>query len=227
MDSPTVYWIKIIFAVGLILGAILLLFQYIIEQRDKEKEEKKSALSGTIKSKIIPERTTVTIRIGASFVRSDLNSLRNGQVLHPFSFMGGYDPNEPTVTIKLKNEKILISGKFRSIDGKVIAEIIDNEWVVKSKSFQRNFDENGFEVIDEYEIIKFQIDYTDIYNIRIGGVFIAGEYLCTLPENGPQTNATFSYEIAQSALQDYIRLSNKVETLFLYPSDKNFGVRRK
>lgn len=217
MDSQIVYWIKITISAGVIIGAIGYLVLYVVEQRDKKVEEKKTALNGTIPSKIIPGRNTVTVLFGQSMVSVDINSLRLGSTLNPLSFFGGSN-----ITIRLEDEMILLSAQFRSLDGKLVAQIIDNEWQVNPNNyFERNYDDNALEVIDQDGITKFQIDFTDIYNIRLGGSFIAGNSLYTFHKSGRTTIIGISV-----GRDELVRASDQIETMFLYPSDKYFGKRR-
>lgn len=187
-----------------------------LEKQIEEAEERKEALSGTITSKIIPGKNQVSILFGQSSVSVDINTLRNGRAIKPLSFIGGYN-----ITLKLRNEQILLSADFVSLDGKIVAQIIDNEWQVnRNNYFDRNYDENGLEVIDQDKITKFQIDFSDIYNIRLGGSFIAGNSLCTFHPNGTTTVIGLT-----DKKEKLIEMSGKVETMFRYPSKNFFGIR--
>lgn len=144
--------------------------------------------------------------------------MRKGEKIYPLAFIGGYN-----ITLKLQNEQILLSADFRSLDGKKVAEIIDNEWHINFNNyFDRNYDENGLEVIDQDGITKFQIDFTDIYNIRLGGSFIAGGSLCTFHDDG----RTFVIGLKTYDIEELLKISSKIETMFLYPADNHFGVRK-
>jgi len=218
MDSPTVYWIKVIIGIGVIAGAILYLVLYLIEQKDKKEEAKKSATTGTIAGKIIEGRDDVTIHFGESHMSISIQSLRAGMQLRPFSFIG-----DRNITITLKNESIVVSADFRSLDGEIVAKIVENEWQINpGNKFDRNYDDNAFEVIDNDLITKFQIDFTDIYNIRIGGSFISNGSLYAFLPNGQ----SLFLGLNGRPKEELIRITDNIETLFLYPSENHFGKRR-
>jgi hypothetical protein len=188
------------------------------DQKVKELEQKESALSGTITSKIIEGRNSVTIHFGQSHISVGIQSLKAGMNLQPFSFIG-----DRNVTITLKNESILISADFRSLDGKIVAQITDNEWQINPNNyFDRNYDENGLEIIDQDGITKFQIDYTDLYNIRIGGSFISNGSLYAFFPSGQ----SLFLGLKGRSKEELIRITDSIKTLFLYPSKNNFGKRR-
>jgi hypothetical protein len=64
------------------------------------------------------------------------------------------------------------------MDGKVMAELVDNEWRVNPHNyFKLNFDEPGLEIIDDYNIPWLQIDYLTPSSVKISGVFRGGENL--------------------------------------------------
>lgn len=66
--------------------------------------------------------------------------------------------NNP-LTLKLKDNKVLVTATVTSIDGKIVAKIIDNEWQTPKSGnyFDRNFDINGFEIKDSYDVIVLQV----------------------------------------------------------------------
>ena len=188
------------------------------EQKLKELEQKESALSGTIKGKIIEGKSSVTVHFGQSHISVSIQALKAGMNLQPFSFIG-----DRNITMTLKDDSILVSADFRSFDGKIVAQIISNEWHINPNNyFDRNYDENGLEIIDQDGITKFQIDYTDLYNIRIGGSFISNGSVCAFLPSGQ----SIFLGIKDKSKEELIGLGNKIETLFLYPSKNNFGKRR-
>jgi hypothetical protein len=91
--------------------------------------------------------------------------MSNGVVFQP---LGRYAP----FSIRKKNDELLISVIIHSLDGKVIAKIIDNEWELNPNNyFRKNFDRSALEVIDEYDIPVLQVEYLDEKRIKIGGIF--------------------------------------------------------
>jgi len=73
---------------------------------------------------------------------------------------------------RAKDGGLLISAIIHSLDGKVIAKIQNNNWVLNPNNyFRKNFDKSALEVIDEYDIPVLQVEYLDGNNIKMGGVF--------------------------------------------------------
>lgn len=71
---------------------------------------------------------------------------------------------------------LLINAEVRSLDGKIVAELANNEWRVNPHNyFKLNSDESGLEIIDDYNIPWLQIDYLTPSSLKIGGVFRVGE----------------------------------------------------
>jgi len=91
--------------------------------------------------------------------------MSEGVVVQP---LGRYAP----FSIRRANNGLLISAIVHSLDGKVIAKIQDNEWVLNPDNyFRRNFDRSALEVIDDYDIPILQVEYWDESRIKIGGIF--------------------------------------------------------
>ncbi len=84
-------------------------------------------------------------------------------------------PNVPFWILKNRNG-LLINAEVKSMDGKIMAELINNEWRVNPHNyFKLNFDKSGLEIIDDYNIPWLQIDYLTPSSVKIGGVFRGGE----------------------------------------------------
>ncbi|MDB6122232.1 MAG: Tetratricopeptide domain protein [Pedosphaera sp.] len=92
-----------------------------------------------------------------------------GQTILPFG-------NNVPFWITKTSEGILISGEFKSMDGKVIAELANNEWRANPHSyFKLNSDSSALEVIDDYNIPWLHIEYLTPTSLKIGGVFRSGD----------------------------------------------------
>lgn len=75
-------------------------------------------------------------------------------------------------SIRKTKEGLLVSMVMRSLDGKVIARLFENEWVLNpNQYYRRNFDDSALEVIDEFGLPALQIEYIDPVTVRFGGVF--------------------------------------------------------
>ena len=94
-------------------------------------------------------------------------SLAEDEILQPLG------PNV-AFAIRKTQEGLLVSAIVRSVDGKVAARIVDNVWIVYDKRYLlRNFDSSAVEVIDDYDVPVFQIEYLFLDTIKVGGVFRA------------------------------------------------------
>lgn len=112
-------------------------------------------------------------------------NITNGQTILPF---GKTIPLWITKT----PDGLLISGEFRSLDGKVIGELFKNEWRVNPNNLKRNFDRWALEIIDDYNIPRLQVEYLTPTSIRLGGVF------CTQDEGSSKMVADFQDSITPS-----------------------------
>jgi hypothetical protein len=90
--------------------------------------------------------------------------MEEGAIVQPF---GRYAP----LSMTSREGGILISAIVQSLDGRIVAKIQNNEWVLNPKNyFRRNFDKSALEVIDEYDTPVLQVDYIDPNSLRIGGI---------------------------------------------------------
>jgi hypothetical protein len=84
-----------------------------------------------------------------------------------------FGPNVYLTLVKTK-EGLRISVKIISLDNKVVAKMINNQWVLNPNNYFRvYYDESALEIIDEYEIPILQIEYVDSDTIKVGGIFRA------------------------------------------------------
>ncbi len=191
------------------------------ENAEKKLEEKKTALQGKLKSKgelNEKENRQVNIWIGSNAFGAPL-----------FSFKEGYQLNaiiseDLAITLKYnKNLKMSLSCKFRSIDNAIISEIQNNEWVINPNNFfQRNYDDHGLEVIGKDGIIKFRIDFTDPYNIKILGLITDGQGIFYISDKGMHR-----IPYARITMPEIARMSNEIPYMFVYPAETHFAERKK
>jgi len=91
--------------------------------------------------------------------------MNEGVIVQP---LGRYAP----FSISKDKDGLLISAIVHSLDGKIIAKLENNDWVLNPNNyFRKNFDRSALEVIDEYDIPVLQVEYVDENRIRIGGIF--------------------------------------------------------
>ena len=162
-----------------------------------------------------------------------------GKELHegeyPAIIIGGFkdtlpDPNTPFLSnicgvkengvyITKKDGELKISTIITNKNGLKIGEIRENEWVVKPLTyFDRNFDEKGFEVIDENNDVILQLNVTN------EGIEFAAKYYCpdgTKMAFGPKENGNAFFEIEGIGAD----LNSAYNPLFKYPSYIHLGER--
>lgn len=159
----------------------------------------------------------VWITFGSNRMGIDKESIKHGEVFSPVLFV-----EDSPLIIKLVDGALKFSGSFRSLDGKIVAEIKDNEWQVNPNNyFKRNYDDNGLEVIDADGIMKFQVDFIDENNVNVNG-FFKMENTYVLATNDRMTRTP---EVRFKEKADIVRESEKLPLLFNYPEDIHFGER--
>src|SRR5688572_8479462 len=90
MDSSSVYWLKIMVGIGVVVGAIIYLIIYVLEQADLKKEERKSSLSGELKPKQIIKPSgsdLVSIKCGTIGLATQRQELIDGFVFNPLKMI--------------------------------------------------------------------------------------------------------------------------------------------
>jgi len=103
--------------------------------------------------------------------RSQLYTIKlsEGEILQP---LGRYAP----FSISKDSNGLLISAIVRSLDGRIVAKIHNNEWILNPNNyFRKNFDKSALEVIDEYDIPVLQIEYLSENQLKLGGIFYLEE----------------------------------------------------
>jgi hypothetical protein len=90
-----------------------------------------------------------------------------GTVLQPFG-------RNIAFSLRRTAEGLLVSAIVHNLDGRVIARVIENDWVVyDGRYLRRNFDEHAIEMLDDYDVPVLQVEYVTPTSVRIGGVFRA------------------------------------------------------
>ena len=95
--------------------------------------------------------------------------LTNGVTLKPFSLMG----HDLPVTVTLSNGNLYVSAVVQSLDGAIVARLVNNEWKVPNNYFSRNYDRSAVEVTDKAWVPYLQVELLDNSTIRLGGVIIS------------------------------------------------------
>lgn len=81
------------------------------------------------------------------------------------------DHDSPVISLRSKNNKLLVSAEIRDDKGNLVAELRDNEWALnKNTIFDRNYTNNTLEVRDRNGHIALQVvDFGDVINVE--GIF--------------------------------------------------------
>lgn len=202
-------------AIASIIWAIIAWNIYVNEKNIKAKD-------GIIKEqKNKKENDIITIYTGIAEHIFDRSFFIEGKEIDPFKM---YNNGNFAISIKILKNKIYVSAKVRSLDGKITAEIENNEWELNPNNyFKRNFDKSGLEIIDEFGIPIFQIDLIDNNSIRLGGIFINEITSIIIKSNtSPLT--------AYGGIPDIENLKKEgleIQKMFKYPSNKYIGERVK
>lgn len=122
--------------------------------------------------------------------------------------------------IWIENNELKVSASIRDKSGQIIAILNENEWDLKNKDYDRNFDDKALEVINNENEVVFQIKFNDEF-VQIWGVFYnkdgTGSYIEQLNESG----------LVMGGLNKNETKIINVKKIFRYPSELYFGKRIK
>jgi hypothetical protein len=86
-----------------------------------------------------------------------------------WSLYSSHRRNDP-FTLSAVDRQIVFSYRAKDVHGQEVLKIIDNIWTLRDGLFYRyNYDENGFELLDEEENVLFSYDIIDSRTIKIQG----------------------------------------------------------
>lgn len=157
--------------VGLVMTAFGGLGSHLIGDKITEDNEKRAALSGTI---VPPSLGTppeiLTVIFGGNQFLHKSNDYIAGHSVSPISSLLG---SEHEIAFRKGEDRVLVSTTVTSIDGKVVAEIRENEWVINPNNyFKRSYTENGLVVVDAYNLPILKVDVIDEGTVVLQGIFI-------------------------------------------------------
>ena len=206
----------------LIAGILALLVGFVLDQKkewDAAAHARRTALTGHLKPETRREaRTRVTFLFGTDTLEFLGGHFIDGTEVSVDRFLGVDQP----LSFKLTPRGILVSGKFNDLDGKLVAELVDNEWTVTpTNKWDRNYDHFALEVRDEHGTAVLQVKMLDQVTLRVGGVLGAGEQIAVVSDSGMMgmerpTNPDESRQLRALA-DEHIRL------WFKYPSASHLG----
>lgn len=222
-DMSSNFW-QIVGFISAIMVALSAFMYYRADRMERDREKKVAALEGTIENKKrIPNKSKkaqinsdyVFVDFGSNIFSYKKESLKNGIQCSPITIGIKYP-----IFLKIKNDSLFVSATINSRDGKVVAEIIDNEWKINPNNyFKRNYDKHGFEVVDQESILKLQVYFTGNDSIKIGGVFMNGKNRYSF------ISPFMLSSLAITDLNDLKNYSSMVPNIFKYPEGKYFGIR--
>jgi hypothetical protein len=190
----------------------------------KAQEGKKVTTTGIItpakvNSVVIPRY--ITLIVGSNKIQIDSRLLTKGNSFKPLEWGLGYDF---PLSIKLNREgNILVDCNFKDLSGKIVAEMINNEWEINPNNFfKRNYDDHGVEIIDQEGIMKLQIDFIDNDKLKIGGIIKDSRQVHFISD--AMIESTDNGLINKDKIT---KLSETIPNMFIYPADKNLGLRAK
>lgn len=199
-------WLYIV--LGMLLGGLSL---FLIPYGFHLIQKTKPLLTGTLEIASIDPRKKFTINVGTNSFITDYASMTRGFDLKRF-INYGYDY---PIKIKVEQGKLLISAWITDKEGKMVAQIVDNEWRLNPDNFyDRNFSNTAFEVIDKTKMPIFQIVIKSNNEIDMGGIFYypGGKVVIT--------SKSFMVNPHDDAFKQEMR------RIFKYPSDKFLGVKQ-
>lgn len=127
------------------------------------------------------------------------------------------DKNEPFVSFKIINGKLLVSSSIKNKKGELIAELKDNVWThqVKPFIFDRNYNNHSLEIRDNTGKIVLQVvDFG--YAIHLAGIFRCrnGNTVALIPTNDGGKMSRFAPNQEPK---------DEIKPICKYPSDFNLG----
>ena len=170
----------------------------------------KPFLRGVLDAVSVDPQKNFTINLGTNSLITNYNSLVNGFDMKRF-INYGYDY---PIKIKVDRGKLFVTVWIIDNEGKMVAQIANNEWQVNPNNFyDRNFSNMALEIIDNTKTPILQIIIKSGNEIDIGGVFYYP---------GGRVAATSRSFITNPS--DSI-IKKEMKRFFKYPGDKYLGVR--
>lgn len=202
--------ITIIFPIILTLAGGYLFYK--IQKKDEQKGYLLTGLS--LEKKVVNPNEIFNIRFGLFNMQVSYSEMIAGVNLRRFVEFGYDYP----INIKIENGCLLISGSFNDRDGRMIAQITDNQWTINRDNYcDRNFSRDTLEVVNKDKIPLLQVEIKNGNDIFIGGVFY-------FPTKKFFMSKGFSTVSGDPAFDESTALK-KMKRIFKYPGNKNLGIK--
>jgi hypothetical protein len=182
-----------------LLGSIVTIFAFLLYLQDKKVE----STSGLLTSPSLTSFRYLTVGTVRFIVDSPDNVfLREGDT--------------PILSLRLVNNRLLVSTMIRDMNGDLIAELVDNEWKLNKDSiFDRNYTDECLEVRDKQGRITLQvIHFGD--TIHLAGIFRCRN-TCTTVLEPSENGAVFDITLPGK------EPNYQIPAICDYPSDRHFG----
>lgn len=126
------------------------------------------------------------------------------------------DGDDPVLSLRLVDNRLLVSTRIRNANGELIAELVDSEWKLNKDSiFDRNYTDDIIEVRDKQGRITLQVAHFGD-TVHVSGIFRCRRLGI----------ATVLTPFGDSATMDIRKDDNtkyQIPPICKYPSDQHFG----
>ncbi len=176
-------------------------------QKSQPQGSRETERQPTFKEKV--EEATVSLGEGGITSGVALSALET-RAVEPFNF-GGYKP----IRMYLDKGKLFVDVSIYGGPGQAPVEVKRNEFTVRVPGWDRNFDSNALEVVNNKKAPVFQLIYRTPYHIVINGIFPSPAGLMLANDD------------AFSGNMPSIPKSFRILRLFKYPSNQFPSQREK
>jgi len=162
----------------------------------------------------------VVVKFGSNWIGIKKSDLSDGGYIVPITF-GGTVP----ISVRRINNKILVSGSFRDLDDGKLVDIKDNEWSYGEKVifWDRNYNDDSFEIIDRYGAMRFQIEFKEENLIYVSGLYKVSNRIYV----ASQVSGIYDYPLKHfRSIDDIVKFGDReIPLLFKYPSVEHLHIR--
>jgi len=145
-----------------------------------------TVLDGTLKPISSLSSDSIRIYLGNNTLTLPRSALLKGEPINVLDKIFHIDGTMHEISVKLRENKLLLSTTVYTLDRKIVATIRDNEWAVNQYNhFRRNYDESSIEILDPFlGVPALQVMLLDNDSFRICGVFVSGSSLMIVHDRG-------------------------------------------
>ena len=143
-----------------------------------QEQKRESALEGDLlPRKMFRYGNNLIVRIAENFHIATVDEL--GMVRSPIKNLS------KSLTYSISGDGPIISATVRDSRNEIIAVIENNHWTTNPNNvFRRNYDQYGFEVMDNSGVIVLQLDTVGYNEIRVNGVFYTEKECVVITDSG-------------------------------------------